>query len=138
MFGGSRGGGGSNYSQLPLNDKNGGYYSDSSDESDEDDFIQRQVHSQRQQMKEQDEGLEMLGQSAVRLGELSMNISEELGEQNKILDNMENDLDRASTNLDIVTEKTKELIKKSGGKKNFLIILGLSMVVIVLFLILVS
>ena len=34
-------------------------------------------------MKEQDEGLEMLGQSAVRLGELSMNISEELGEQNK-------------------------------------------------------
>ena len=34
-------------------------------------------------MKKQDEGLEMLGQSAARLGELSMNIHEEIGHQNK-------------------------------------------------------
>ena len=34
-------------------------------------------------MKQQDEGLEMLGQSAARLGELSMNIHEEIGHQNK-------------------------------------------------------
>ena len=34
-------------------------------------------------MKKQDEGLEMLGQSAERLGRISMGIHEELGHQNK-------------------------------------------------------
>lgn len=35
------------------------------------------------QLKQQDEGLEMLGQSASRLGQLSMNITEELDTQNR-------------------------------------------------------
>ena len=34
-------------------------------------------------MKEQDQGLEMLGQSAERLSKISMGIHEELGHQNK-------------------------------------------------------
>jgi hypothetical protein len=34
-------------------------------------------------MKKQDEGLEMLGQSAERLSQISMGIHEELGHQNK-------------------------------------------------------
>jgi hypothetical protein len=34
-------------------------------------------------MKQQDEGLEMLGQSAERLSKISMGIHEELGHQNK-------------------------------------------------------
>ena len=34
-------------------------------------------------MKEQDEGLEMLGQSAERLSKISLGIHEELGHQNK-------------------------------------------------------
>jgi len=58
-------------------------YSSSDDSDDEgDDFIQQQIRTQKQQLRQQDEGLEMLSQSAKRLGELSMNISEELGEQN--------------------------------------------------------
>mmetsp|Transcript_27081 Transcript_27081/g.80054 ORF Transcript_27081/g.80054 Transcript_27081/m.80054 type:complete len:91 (+) Transcript_27081:55-327(+) len=83
-------------------------------------------------MKRQDEGLEMLGQSADRLGQLSMNIHEELGQQNKLLDEMEDDLDQATTRLDFVTQKTRELVQRSGGKKNFLIIVGLTIVVIIL------
>ena len=68
----------------------------------------------------------MLSQGAARLGELSLNIHEELSEQNKILDQMEDDLDKATTTLNFVTAKTKDLIKKSGGKKNFIIIIGLT------------
>ena len=34
-------------------------------------------------MKQQDQGLEMLGQSAERLSQISMGIHEELGHQNK-------------------------------------------------------
>ena len=43
---------------------------------------QRYKH-QKQMMKEQDQGLEMLGQSAERLSKISMGIHEELGHQNK-------------------------------------------------------
>ena len=37
----------------------------------------------QQQLKQQDEGLDMLSKSADRLGALSLGISEELGQQNK-------------------------------------------------------
>ncbi|KAL7477747.1 hypothetical protein ACHAW6_003537 [Cyclotella cf. meneghiniana] len=116
-------------------------YSDSESDVDdvEDDFIQREIRQQRLMMKQQDEGLEMLGQSAERLSKISMGIHEELGHQNKMLNEMEEDLDTAATNLSMVTIKTKELIQKSGGKRNFIIIVILSLVVVVLlFLILYS
>lgn len=40
-------------------------------------------HEPQQQLKQQDEGLDMLSKSADRLGALSLGISEELGHQNK-------------------------------------------------------
>ena len=83
-------------------------------------------------MKQQDEGLDVLSQSVFRLGELSNNISEELGQQNKMLDSMETDLETANEDLDIVTKSTKELIKKSGGMSSFCMIAALSMVVLIL------
>lgn len=49
-----------------------------------------------------------------------------------MLDQMEDDLENATTNLSMVTVKTKELIQKSGGKRNFILIVLLSVVVIVL------
>eukprot|EP00956_Cyclotella_meneghiniana_P029490 scaffold71447_cov33-Cyclotella_meneghiniana.AAC.2 len=57
--------------------------SDDSDDDGQDDFIQAEIRQQRQMMKEQDQGLEMLGQSAERLSKISMGIHEELGHQNK-------------------------------------------------------
>jgi len=73
----NRNNGGPKYSQLP--------YVESESDS-EDDEVQRQVKSQRKQLKEQDEGLEMLSESANRLGKLSLGISEELTQQNKWVD----------------------------------------------------
>ena len=71
---------GSKYSQVRS-------YSDSDSSSDddhiEDDFIQREIRQQQLMMRQQDEGLEMLGQSAERLSQISMGIHEELGQQNK-------------------------------------------------------
>jgi len=112
-----------------------GYDSDNDHDHDqEDDFISQQIRQQQLQMKQQDEGLDMLTESANRLGTLSLGIHEELNQQNNMLDDMENELDKATTNLGILTKKTKELIKKSGGKKNFLIILSMSVVVVILLL----
>mmetsp|Transcript_33410 Transcript_33410/g.68213 ORF Transcript_33410/g.68213 Transcript_33410/m.68213 type:complete len:136 (-) Transcript_33410:270-677(-) len=133
MFGnGSKGPRKGKYHQLPYTD-----YSDSDSSDGGDDFISQQVRQQREQLKKQDEGLEMLSKSADRLGELSLNIHEELGHQNKLLNEMEDDLEKATTQLDFVTKKTRELIQKSGGKKNFLVIVGLSVVVIVLVLLII-
>ena len=75
-----------NYKQVNEFDAYpGGRMDDNSDqeEEEEEDFIQQQIRGQRLQMQEQDAGLEMLGQSAQRLGQLSLGISEELGHQNK-------------------------------------------------------
>jgi hypothetical protein len=51
---------------------------------EEEDFIQREIRQQQQlMMRQQDEGLEMLGESAMRLGQISLGIHEELGQQMK-------------------------------------------------------
>lgn len=44
----------------------------------------------------------------------SLEISKELDQQNKMLDNVNTDFEEAIGGLDAVTKKTKELIKKSG------------------------
>ena len=85
-------------------------------------------------MQQQDQGLEMLSKSAERLGELSMNIHDELNQQNQMLDEMDKDLENAGENLDIITKKTKELIEKSGGKGNCMLIVCLTIIAVVLFL----
>jgi SYP6 family syntaxin len=84
-------------------------------------------------MKQQDQGLDMLSVSVERLGQMSLGISEELGQQNKMLDGMETDLDTAAEDLDLVTRKTKEFIKLSGGTKNCVVIMSLTAVALILF-----
>ena len=84
-------------------------------------------------LRKQDEGLDMLSASVERLGQMSMGISEELGQQNKMLESMETDLDDAGEELDMVTRKTKEFIKMTGGEKNCMVILSLGLIALVLF-----
>ena len=65
-------------------------------------------------LKRQDESLDILGTSVKRLGELSLNISREIDTQNRMLDIIEEDVDKAQTSANSLIRKTKELIKKSG------------------------
>ena len=51
-----------------------------------------------------------------------------------MLDEMDKDLENAGENLDIITKKTKELIEKSGGKGNCMLIVCLTIIAVVLFL----
>ena len=75
----------------------------------------------------------MLSVQVERLGQMSMGISEELGHQNTLLESMETELDDAAEELDLVTRKTKEFIKMSGGEKNCQLIVCLSVTALVLF-----
>lgn len=112
------------YSQVNLDD-----FSDDSGNGGPDDL----VRNQQELMRKQDEGLDMLSASVLRLGEMSMGISEELGQQNKMLESMETDLDEAGENLDLVTRSTKHFIKQAGGEKNCIIIVTLTIVALILF-----
>lgn len=105
-------------------------------DDDDDNFAANSAQRQQQLFAEQDAGLEMLGKSAEKLGKMSMAINEELGFQNKMLDEMESDLDDAAEEMDMVTRRTKEFIEMSGGTKNFMVILTLSAICIVLFFLL--
>ena len=109
-----------------------GYHGNNGTSSNNDDFVQQSVMNQQQLMKKQDEGLDFLSQSAERLGQMSLEISDELNQQNKMLDDMENDLDNTAEELDLVTRKTKEFIKISGGEKNCMVIMILSIIILVL------
>ena len=110
----------------------GGRSGGGSGSGSDNDFVQQSLRTQQQLLKKQDEGLDFLSQSAERLGQMSLEISDELGQQNKMLDSMETDLDRASEELDVVTQKTKEFIQQAGGEKNCIIIMVLSIVVLIL------
>lgn len=126
----------SKYSQLSLDDfsddesvEDGTHHNGNGSANDDHDEY---VRNQQVLMQQQDAGLDMLSESIFRLGEMSNNISEELGQQNKMLDAMETDLDHAGDELDIVTRSTKELIARSGGGSTFCLIAVLSIVVLVL------
>eukprot|EP00934_Nitzschia_sp_Nitz4_P008324 Nitzschia sp. Nitz4//scaffold344_size17659//12296//12867//NITZ4_008812-RA/size17659-snap-gene-0.36-mRNA-1//-1//CDS//3329548615//8314//frame0 len=130
MFRNNRGGGGADYSQVSLED-----FSDDDSHSNDgggDNMIRRQ----QELMKRQDEGLDHLSATVLRLGEMSMGISDELNQQNKMLESMETELDEAGEDLDMVTRKTKEFIQQAGGTKNCIIIVTLSLIVLILFFVL--
>jgi t-SNARE complex subunit (syntaxin) len=85
-------------------------------------------------LQQQDAGLEMIEQHVEQLGRLSLQIHEELQGQNELLDEMDDDLEQATVQLDAVTRATQEFIRLSGGTKNCLVIASLTGIVIVLLL----
>eukprot|EP00536_Pseudo-nitzschia_multiseries_P017751 jgi/Psemu1/314942/fgenesh1_kg.1788_\ len=131
-----------NYSKISSSDysdaeSNGSGYRYSDNENDNEsnnnnNEADEYVRNQQVLMQQQDAGLDLLSHSISRLGEMSTNIAEELGQQNKMLESMETDLDEAGEELDIVTRSTRDLIAKSGGTSTFCLIAILTLVVLVL------
>ncbi len=65
---------------------------------------------------------------------LSQQIHNELKDQNVMLGNLDEDFEDAMHGMDLVTKKTKELIRKSGGCKTFSLIVCLLVVLLFLFI----
>lgn len=83
-------------------------------------------------MKEQDDSLEALGSSVLRLGQLSLGISEEIDSQNLMLNKLEVDVEKANESVDRLTQTTKLMVKKAGGKRNFCIVVTLTLILLFL------
>ena len=84
------------------------------------DFVGASLGRQQELMRKQDEGLDLLAQSAERLGAMSLQIGDELQHQNKLLDEMETDLEQADEDLDMVTRQTKKFIIKIWENERYL------------------
>ncbi|CCI49174.1 hypothetical protein ABG067_001492 [Albugo candida] len=87
---------------------------------------------QQLERQKQDESLDELHSAVKRLGDVSISISTELESQNAMLDDLNEETDNASDALQQVTKKTKELIAQSGGVKNFIVIIVLTLVLVLL------
>jgi syntaxin 6 len=83
-------------------------------------------------MQQQDETLEELDEAVVRVGHMASTIHEELGTQNKMLDEIEEDLTDAEEKLGAVMGKLAKLLK-TKDKCQLGTILALLLTVLVLF-----
>lgn len=84
-------------------------------------------------LSEQNANLDILEQSVSRLGQISLNISNEITEQNKSLSALERDIEDGQGRIETITQRTKDLVKKTGcGEWRIIIIL--SVIAVILFL----
>lgn len=83
-------------------------------------------------MQHQDETLDELDDAVTRVGHIAGNIHDEIGQQNKILTEMEEDLDRAEEELGMVLGKLARFLK-TKDRWQLSTILFLTVVAIVLF-----
>ncbi|KAK9999433.1 hypothetical protein SO802_019036 [Lithocarpus litseifolius] len=100
---------------------------------DDDDFIASESDRQLLLIKQQDEELDELGASLVRIGDVGLTIHDELLGQEKILDDLGMDMDSTSNRLDFVQKKVAMVMKKAGIKGQIMMILFLVVIFIVLF-----
>lgn len=87
-------------------------------------------------MKEQDETLDELGEVVSRVGEMAGVISEEIGHQNKMLDELDQDMTNAEEELGLVMGNLAKLLKTKDPWQ-LRTIMCLSLTVVILFLLLI-
>jgi len=96
-------------------------------------FIENNHASAQLMMEQQDETLDDLDVAVIRVGHMAENIHEELGQQNKMLDELGDDLENAEEQLGMVMGKMAKMLK-TKSKWQLGTIVALSLIVVVLFL----
>ena len=102
-----------------------------SEDNEETNFITNSHADSQLMMEKQDETLDELDDAVVRVGHMAENIHEELGQQNKMLTDLEEDLDNAEEHLGLVMGKLAKLMKTTN-KLQLGTIAALSVIVLVL------
>ena len=88
-------------------------------------------------LKEQDTSLDILEKSIGRLGEMSLQISEEVESQNRSLDALEQEVENSQRQAETITKKTEELLKMAGVKNLRCTLVILSLVATFLFMLII-
>jgi SYP6 family syntaxin len=101
--------------------------------SDNDDFITSESDRQMLLMKQQDEEIDELSASIIRIGGVGLTIHDELVGQEKILDELSMEMETTSNRLDFVQKRVAMVMKKAGAKGQIMMIAFLIVLFIVLF-----
>ncbi|GMH37728.1 hypothetical protein BSKO_05601 [Bryopsis sp. KO-2023] len=100
-----------------------------------DQYVSDQRMQQEMIVRQQDEDLDEMGKVVDRLGQVGLTIHDELSHQQRMLDDLDEDLDITTNRMRAAQRKIADIIKKSGGKWQFCTIVLLSILLIVLVLI---
>lgn len=98
-------------------------------------FLSNQRQQQEQLVEQQDEALTALSQTAQRLGETARTINVELQDQQKMLEELDEDIDKETEKLNFVMKRMGRLLKTSDNKQLCLIIGLFILLVVLIFLV---
>eukprot|EP00897_Mesotaenium_endlicherianum_P004708 jgi/Mesen1/4265/ME000022S03555 len=101
---------------------------------DNEDFIAGEDDRQALIMRTQDEHLDEMSESLAKIGGMGIAIHEELGSQDKIISELQADVENTNSRLELVQKKMTAVMKKAGIKGQLMMIVAL----VVLFLILLA
>ncbi|PNW82698.1 hypothetical protein CHLRE_06g290100v5 [Chlamydomonas reinhardtii] len=97
-----------------------------------DKFLTGQYESQQLVMKRQDQDLEDIEQAVIRIGRQGREIGNELAEQERMLDELDQDVDTTHSRLKAAQKKMQELIRKSGSNTQLVLIVVLIVILVLL------
>merc|ERR550525_767208 len=97
--------------------------------------MRRQRQEQAQLIAQQDQDLTLLSQSAQRLNETARAINTELQDQQKMLEQLDEDIDKETEKLNFVMKRMGRLLKTSDNKQLCLIIGLFVLAVVLIFLV---
>ena len=101
------------------------------EDEEETEFIAKSHANTQLMMQQQDETLDELDDVVGRVSHMAENIHEELGQQNKLLDNLEEDLTNAEEQLGLVMGKLGKLLKtKSRWQLGIIMLMTLAVIVL--------
>ena len=85
----------------------------------------------------QDEGLDALHESVVRLAGYSEQMTDALTEQDSLIDSIRDGVDDSNSMMESATKRAKRLMQSSGGVGSMCLILCLTVLVVFLFALLI-
>lgn len=97
-----------------------------------DKFVGGEMERQQFMVRQQDAQLDDIEQAVTRLGRVGLDIHEELGNQEKMLDEFNEDVDTTHTRLKAAQKKMADVIRKSGSTTQLAVIAFLVIVLIIL------
>jgi SYP6 family syntaxin len=82
--------------------------------------------------REQEEDLDDLSETIMRLGAVGLTIHEELSSQGRLIDELGNDMDTTATRLNFVQKHVSMVMKKAGWKGQLMAIVSLVVLLLIL------
>ena len=103
----------------------------------DEEFVQYSNMKAQSLLKQQDQTLDELDQAVVRVGRMAETIQDEIGQQNKMLQEVDEDMDDAQQKLGFVMGKLSKMLKTKSMWQLWTILL-LALIVFVLFFLVIN